>query len=89
MSPETTRGMILPRWFLLLISGVFLVSSVSFIPWAVWVTKTLMVIDVRSEMLAATTARMDTITNSVGSLSERMARMEGSLQRHEKASEKE
>lgn len=79
----TEKNLVIPRWFLVVVSAVFVLFSVSFIPWAVWVTKTLVIIDARSEAFTQSNARIDALDaasrNSFLTMSDRLSRIEGSL----------
>lgn len=63
-------GLSLPRWFMTVSGGVYLMA----IPWAIWVTNTLYAVKYSTESLATQSARLDRLADQIHDLEVRFAR---------------
>ena len=58
---EEGTGVVLPRWFLLTVSGVVTVAAVTVLPWVIWQTRVTMRLEVQMELTASRADKIDSV----------------------------
>lgn len=61
---ETENGITIPKWFLSIMGVVLTLVTVGGIPWAVWVTKTLIAIESTKAHIDASSTRISSLEKS-------------------------
>jgi len=67
--------MVLPRWFLVVVSGIFAVMALTVLPWVIWQTKTSIKLDLQMQAMSDVAKKLDSVlmlANRVSTLERRM-----------------
>lgn len=54
-------GLVIPKWFLQMSSGVLALFMATFVPWAIWITYTLIVLQVKMDSVNEVTSTVDVV----------------------------
>lgn len=54
-------GLVIPKWFLQMSSGVLALFMATFVPWAIWMTYTLIVLQVKMDSVNEVTGTVDVV----------------------------
>lgn len=60
---SASPGIVLPKWFLVIGTGLFAVLSISFIPWSIWVTNAILQNTQMIERMHEHSQRIDQLEN--------------------------